>query len=110
VELRISRDSVAAGDDVDPHDRVIDVDGHTALGDIVASILGRNYLASIRGGEATWVVRAGRRGEALGVVAQQWATPRLLHPEAAITTLGHELHFDYQAQNDPLAAFDALQA
>jgi hypothetical protein len=110
VELRISRDSVAAGDDIRSHDEVMDVDDLAPLADVVARILGRNYLAVIAGGEATWVLRAGRRGEAFGVVAQQWAAPKLLDPEVDIATVGPELHFDYQRQNDPQTVFDSLQA
>jgi hypothetical protein len=95
---------------MDTHDQVIDVDGGAPLHDVVVGVLGRNYLAMTAGGEATWVVRAGRQGEALGVVAQRWTAPRLLSPEAGIATVGHELHFDYQAQNDPQAMLAGLRA
>jgi hypothetical protein len=110
VELRISRDSVAAGDDMESHDRVIDVDGHAPLLDVVAGILSRNYLASIAGGQATWVLRPGRQGEALGVVAQQWTAPELLGPDVDIATVGPELHFDYQGQKDPQTVLGSLRA
>ena len=109
MRIRISRDSVAAGDDVDPHDHAVDAEGHTPLDRLVADLVASHYLPSIRGDEATWVLRAGRRGRFLGVVAQQWSAPRMFGPELReIAALGNALHFEYRTQEDPAAVFDEL--
>ena len=111
VRVRLSRDSVTAGDDVDGHDEVIDVDAVRPLSQVVAEVLGRRYLPSIQGGMATWVLRSGRRGPALGIVAEQWTAPELLTDgTVAISAVGSELHFEYRAQIDPRTVADSLSS
>ena len=100
---------MAAGDDVVSHDRVVEVEADMTVGRFVADILASGYLPSIWGGEATWVVRAGRRGRALGVVAQQWSAPSLFVPESsAVAEAGEELHFEYRTQEDPAVVVGEL--
>lgn len=52
--LHITRDSVAAGDDVDaPHRRRITVAASTSLSEVLAEVRRLGYLARISGGKAT---------------------------------------------------------
>ncbi len=105
LPLVIWRDSVCAGDDCDaPHERIL----HARLDESLDALLGRllteRYVASISGGQATWVL-VGRMP--LAVVAQQWAQPRyLVQPSALLAGLIElnkrpHLNFLYRAQADP---------
>ena len=86
AEIVIWRDSVAAGDDVDaPHELRIASPGHQSLDSLVTRIIQANYLASIAGGKATWILKSGER--ALAVVAQQWPAPCFLVPAEAQRTI-----------------------
>lgn len=102
--IKVDRHSVAAGDDADPHMQNFDLPGDTSLADVVSHVVTTGYLPGITGGEATWILKAGR---VLGVVAQQWNAPRfLVDATQPIRDFGadHEtvsLLFDYRAQNDP---------
>lgn len=74
--LTIWRDSVAAGDDADaPHEWRIAADPDATVDRVVRTILSARYLATIAGGEATWIVEGTRP---LAVVAQQWTEPSFL--------------------------------
>lgn len=106
------RDSVANGDDrrVGP----FDLPPETTLASAVAHLREAGFLATIRGGKATWILEA--RGEALAVVAQQWAEPRfLVDPARPITEFASEtgepsLMFRYYRQRDPDDVFEELAA
>ena len=76
LALVIWRDSVAAGDDADaPHEWLLPTESDASVGDVVTRIASAHYLASITGGEATWIIQGDRP---LAVVAQQWTEPRYL--------------------------------
>jgi hypothetical protein len=80
-----------------PHSRTLDLPDDASIRDAVAAVLALSYLASIAGGEATWLVVVGPTITA--VVAQQWATPRwLTDPRAPAPTA---IHFRYLQQRDP---------
>jgi hypothetical protein len=107
VRVHLSRDSVTAGDDVEDHDEVAELDGRRPFSLVLAELLGRRYLPLISGGRATWLVRAGRLGTPLAVVAQEWPVPELLvESSASLSAVGDSLHFEYQAQGDPRAALE----
>ena len=98
--LQITRDSVAAGDDLDaPHRKRITVAAGASLSEVLAEVRRLGYLARISGGKATWVVEA---SAPLAVVAQQWEAPEILPAGAALTGLPSELHFRYLEQEDPV--------
>ncbi|MFB9195640.1 hypothetical protein ACFFWA_21915 [Actinomadura verrucosospora] len=109
----MDRGSVAAGDDVRPHARSIDVPPGTPLGDVVAGLLEGHFLAVIAGGRATWILVAGRP---LAVVAQQWDEPRyLVDASQPISAFGDDggrvsLMFRYWQQHDPDHVFAELAA
>ena|SRR5687768_2705340 len=86
MPVLIWRDSVAMGDDADaPHEWAMPLAGDPSIGAVVAAMLDSRYLASITGGQATWIIEGNRP---LAVVAQQWAVPRwLAAPELPVSTL-----------------------
>ncbi len=106
------RDSVCAGDDCDaPHEWKLDAPGNMTLRAFLDACLARRYLASISGGEATWVLESTRP---LAVLAQQWAGPRFLAaPESPLLSLvdpaaNPHLNFRYRRQADPDQVFESL--
>lgn len=110
--IEVDRGSVAAGDDVLPHARRFDVPPETSLGDVVAGLLERRFLALIAGGRATWILVADRP---LAVVAQQWDAPRfLVDASRPIGSFGDgstvSLMFRYWKQHDPVRVFAELAA
>jgi hypothetical protein len=111
-EIVIWRDSVAAGDDVDaPHELKIAPTDQESLASLITRIIQANYLASIVGGKATWILKSGKR--ALAVVAQQWPVPSFLVPaeHSARSYLNGgecDLEFVYWCQVDPGQVFKCL--
>lgn len=96
-EVRIDRDSVCAADDVDPHAEVIRVSADETFEALLRRISSSGYLASIAGGQATWVAEAD--GKPVAVIAQQWRKPEFL--QSGSQTISQVLHFRYRAQADP---------
>ena len=111
VRVQISRDSVAAGDDLEPHDQEIEVDERCTLTDFFKMLAAGGYLPEIWGGQATWAATAGRDGKLLAIVAAQWKEPELFVDAAAgIETLGADIHFRYLAQRDPRKVVGLVRA
>jgi hypothetical protein len=113
-ELVIWRDSVAAGDDADaPHEWILALDANATVDQVVRTIVGARYLASISTGEATWIVEGARP---IAVVAQQWTEPRyLVDPDMPIHELAKSsgkphVQLRYWIQVSPDRVFDALRA
>lgn len=114
MRLVLTRDSVAAGDDIDaPHQRVLKVADDIDVAGLVTRIATARYLPGIAGGKATWSVLSRRP---LAVIAQQWPEPRLLSPFlCALSELdlaGDELrvHLVYHAQLEPETVAEVLSA
>ena len=111
VQLHISRDSVAAGDDVEPHDTAIEVDERRNLATFIQLLHRDGYLPRVSGGQATWIALAGRRDRALAAVAEQWKSPELVVEFGTeVGAIGDSLHFRYQTQRDPQLVLDELRA
>jgi hypothetical protein len=113
VNLYVTRESVAAGDDIDaPHARTFALAPGASLETAVAVVLSAGYLPSISGGLATWSVVS---GIPLAVVAQQWPAPRMLfHIASELEALDRHsgvlrLHFNYHAQLDPEIVLEVLR-
>lgn len=101
--LPMTRASVAAGDDVSaPHSTELSVSPDVTPIEICREIQRQSYLASIIGGQATWVVFADKN--AIGVIAQQWEHPKALLNSIAITDKTH-IFCDYFTQQDPDTVF-----
>jgi hypothetical protein len=112
MRVRVDRDSVGAGDDVDPHDVVLDLPAAETLEVLVASVLRAYELPRIQGGKATWCL-ASRRP--IAVVAQQWDSPRMVAwqprpvSDCKVVDGVVRLHFTYLAQVDPEVAYEVLR-
>ena len=110
MEVIVSRDSVAAGDDVDaPHTRRLQIQS-TSPKEFATQILRAYPLPLIGGGHATWVVSS---GVPLAVVAQQWQEPRLLKGVLDLANCDRKgettlVHVSYLAQIDPSCAAEVL--
>ena len=114
LTLVIWRDSVAAGDDADaPHEWQLTVDAAATVDSVVRTIQSAGYLASIAGGEATWIIEGARP---IAVVAQQWTEPRFLvdraMPMREVVKPSGRPHVEvrYWIQVSPDRVFDALRA
>lgn len=101
--LSLTRDSVAAGDDVSaPHRAILIVPAPTTGFDLCKAIQSRNYLARISGGMATWVVEVDE--VPVGVIAQQWKTPKSIVLNLK-PSQNSQVHCRYLLQRDPDAVF-----
>jgi hypothetical protein len=115
MRVRLTRDSVAAADDLRaPHDCTIRAPDGTPLDEIVASIAA-NYLPSnIGGGKATWSLAS---RVPIAVAAQQWPEPKLLSARDSDDLAGLDfdgktlrIHATYHGQIDPDLVLEVLQA
>jgi hypothetical protein len=113
-ELIVHRDSVAAGDDADaPHEIKFSAKPGATLADVLATIRAARYLASISGGQATWIVESGPK--ALAVIAQQWSVPRYLEESSrdirliVSRSVPCQLFFKYWCQADPELVYVSLR-
>lgn len=89
----VDRDSVAMGDDVEPHERTLDVPGETTLGAFLAHLRPDVSVA----GPAAWVVRlGGRDGDWVAMYDGQMRVLR--EADRTLADLRVErVHFDYWA-------------
>jgi hypothetical protein len=111
VRLHLSRDSVAAGDDVEAHDQDVEVDERRNLATFIQMTVRDGYLPTISGGKATWVAMSGRHGKPLAVVAAQWKAPQLIVAFGTeVGAIGDSLHFRYLTQRDPQELLDEMRA
>ncbi len=117
IKFLVDRDSVCAGDDCNSHAATLELASDASLSDLIDMARAACPLATIAGGQATWIaeVDAGQ-STAVAVIAQQWATPLWLFSAREPATELVQLHerpprvfFRYWAQADPLAVFEALQ-
>ncbi len=105
--VRLTRDSVCAGDDLDPpHEQQIEVSADSTAVDIINAVLRCGYLPKIAGGKATWVAKCDDR--TVAVIAQQWTSPSFLRVQPVLKDSTVSVHFDYQAQVDPDAVVRGL--
>jgi hypothetical protein len=113
VKIRATRDSVAAGDDVDaPHERIYSLPDSLSPLQAIARIAAEGYLARIAGGSATWSAVS---GVPLAVVAQQWREPRAVPwreppwSELEQREGVYRIHFNYHVQRDPEVVLGILK-
>jgi len=114
VLIHLSRESVAAGDDVESHDQDVEVDNRRSLVLVLADITRDGYLPLIQGGRATWLVRANRGGRVLAVLAQNWdrwdRAALVVEPSIDVSEVGDTLHFEYLAQRDATGVLDEFRS
>lgn len=113
LTIALDRDSVHAGDDLSSHASSIKLDLTATLRTLFEAIQTMRYLPGISGGEASWVICAS--GKTIGVLAQQWATPKLVVPiESQVKQVFQDneprLLFKYWCQTDPDLVFSRIKA
>jgi hypothetical protein len=113
LAIPIDRDSVHAGDDLSSHVGSIKVDPTATMHALFEAIQAMHYLPVITGDKATWIICAS--GKQIGVVAQQWAAPKLVVPVDSLVTQVFEnreprLLFKYWCQIDPDVVFSRIEA
>lgn len=104
--LTVTRESVCMADDVDaPHEEQFSFSPPLTLRDAIRKISEGPYLASIAGGQATWITWY--KEMRVAVVAQQWTEPRFLDNIELAPAAGSvaTLYFQYLAQKAPEAVF-----
>ena len=113
MKVYATRDSVAAGDDVDaPHERVFSFPDSLSPLQVISRIVADGYLAKIAGGKATWSAVS---GIPLAVVAQQWSEPRgVPWRDLPVSELEQRndmycIHFNYHVQLDPELVLQTLK-
>jgi hypothetical protein len=112
MRILLTRESVAMGDDTDaPHHYEMTSDDNASLPAIIKAAIQANYLASIGGGKATWIVTS---RIPIAVVAQQWTEPKILTPMPLLSRLDFldnvlSMHFNYRVQQDPDLVYEECQ-
>ena len=108
----MTRDSVAAGDDIDaPHAVVLTVADGWSVEALLDHAIASAALPGISGGRATWCVSSRLP---LQVLAQEWSSSRrvnfLTPPLSELDATASEVrfHFTYFAQLDPELVFEVL--
>ena len=88
VIIRLDRDSVAAGDDVESHDLEREVDQRRPFERFVHDLIWDGYLPTPAspGGRSTWVARKERRGEPLAVIATRFGRLDSVTSSALVTS------------------------
>jgi hypothetical protein len=115
LTIRIDRDSVHAGDDLEPHMQSIAAGLDLSVGDLLQQIRSDGYLPRVAGGQATWIVRSSAdSSRPIGVLAQQWPQVELLVP-ADLPLREHfgesapSLYFSYWCQASPRLVLEAIR-
>jgi hypothetical protein len=112
VKAYVTRDSVCAGDDIDPpHGRVVLMPETDSLEVVVQSVVASYALPVITGGAATWCLGS---LQPIALIAQQWSAPKLIswNPELSRCKIVDGLfllHFSYFAQTDPDLVLEVLK-
>ena len=113
MRVYVSRDSVAAGDDLTPpHSKKFTVADGSQTQEVIAAVIKAYRLPTISGGKATWCLSS---SVPLAVVAQQWRLHKIVD---AVPPLIDKLdlrigtvcfHFSYLLQIDPDVVMSVLQ-
>lgn len=111
--IKINRDSVAAGDDINSHLQEITIQSNWKISDIIKHIILNNYLPLISGGKATWSVAI---ENPIAILTQETKfKPKLIcMPEYPYSGETYEvnieqIHFNYHAQEDPENVYKVLR-
>ena len=114
INVKIDRDSVHPGDDVQSHATTLRVPSTATLGAFLLQVRQTNYLPGIHGGKATWLINlTGNEGKCIGVVAEEWNEPKLTIPaDTPVKTLLHSnpsgFIFRYWCQANPETVFSSV--
>jgi hypothetical protein len=112
MKITVTRDSVAAGDDVlAPHEQSLSISNDWDFDELVQSAFEISALPRVIGGRATWALSA---NIPLAVAAQQWSKPKLIWGlPTRRDMLNHygeviRMHWTYFDQLDPDVVLEVL--
>lgn len=115
LTINTDRDSVCAGDDCTRHDTEFLITDSCNIIELLEAAWLVSPLASISGGKGTWLIDVGLESwSCIGVMAQEWAHPKLIIPEnTAVKLLFKDrkpsLYFRYWCQADPEQVYEAVR-
>ena len=92
IQIRLTRQSVSIGDDVDDHTRIINIIPQHSTTETIMSIA-KEYLASIDGYGHSWTCIL--NGEKCAIIEGNCANIKSVSDTSFSRT--NELHFDYQS-------------
>ncbi len=104
IKFYLTRDSVCAGDDIDPpHNKTFSFNRNKEISGILREIK-EKYLPKIQGGKATWIAK--HKGKAIAVLAQEWEELKFIDRETANEIFIEsnkeiEIYIEYLAQYNP---------
>jgi hypothetical protein len=105
MQLRVSRSSLNAADDVESHEQVFDVDPRRTVVAVIDEVVRRGGFLPRAGMGDCWTARDGRGGPALAVVIQggsSWESARsLASPDTEIAAVADVLFFEHAARHSP---------
>jgi len=111
ISIRVDRDSVHQGDDLDSHATTVEMPSGITVGELLRHLREIRFLPGIAGGEATWLVDA--CGTCIGVIAQQWREPELtIDSNKPVSALSEHpaFYFRYWCQANPDQVFACVLA
>lgn len=111
MKLKINRDSVCAGDDIDDHDELRRYEPQMKFAFVIQSILNSGFLPIYEGSEAPWLISVDDKP--VGVACGNWPKPRFtIDPDSPLQAIcGTELstvHFHYRCQEGAEALFASI--
>ncbi|MFC3816739.1 hypothetical protein [Lysobacter sp. GCM10012299] len=115
LAITVDRDSVCAGDDCASHEAAFSIAASCDILEVLAAAWRVCPLASIAGGQATWLIDVIGQLGPIGVMAQQWSAPKLLilpNTSAEDIFKGSKqpsLYFRYWCQSDPDEVLEAIR-
>ena len=114
--VKVSRDSVCAGDDVEDHRAVFFVEKSGTLTELIGLAIKACPLASIYGGKATWIICLPKKEfRNIGVLAQEWSAPKLIvagetNAEEYFGSQEICIDFKYWCQANPIEVYAAVNS
>jgi len=118
IRIKFDRDSVCIGDDIYSHTESFDVDETMSVDSFINFLYSMPYvIASISGGEATWILQLRKDIHFyidIAVFAQQWSSVKYI---SHYTTIGEitkyygsmEFYAKYLRQIDPDVVYNNLK-
>lgn len=119
LNLLIDRDSVCMADDIDSHEKKIEISNKLKLSEFIGKIIDMRYLPYIAGGKATWVLKY--QNKPLAVIGFTNYGPKVTQmkiklfvndinlTELSNVNIDKKLGFGYYAQEDYNIVYEKLK-
>ena len=111
MQVRIDRDSVCAGDDVEAHDELRRYEPQMKFGYVVQSIIISDFLPIYEGSNAAWLISVDNKQ--IGVASGKWEKPKFtfnydVELSSVCTGNPSTLYFHYHSEGEPEKLFESL--